>query len=209
MLDYQRLIYPQMSARPWMNQSHLVMKFELASIRNRVSSNISKPFLNEERVLRVFGGSHSFFTGIPLGNGTCCSWVVGFFRQSYFNPSNNPKGLGKLSIFQGIREWLSFLFTCENQLMLGLLKEKHFQASSECIWLSVYGKVVKVMTWFWWWRWWWRWRWRPRWWSWGSHSCANRLSGPGHLWLSSLGRFHPGAGFSWHQLEAWTRSPGE
>ena len=78
MLDYQRLIYPQMSARPWMNQSHLVMKFELASIRNRVSSNISKPFLNEERVLRVFGGSHSFFTGIPLGNGTCCSWVVGF-----------------------------------------------------------------------------------------------------------------------------------
>lgn len=30
--------------------------------------------------------------------------------------------------FDSIREWLSFLFTCENQLMLGLLKEKHFQA---------------------------------------------------------------------------------
>ena len=31
-------------------------------------------------------------------------------------------------IIWGIREWLSFLFTCENQLMLALLKEKHFQA---------------------------------------------------------------------------------
>lgn len=27
-------------------------------------------------------------------------------------------------------EWLSFLFTCENQLMLALLQEKHFQASN-------------------------------------------------------------------------------
>lgn len=32
----------------------------------------------------------------------------------------------------GIREWLSFLFTCENQLMLALLKEKHFQALGRC-----------------------------------------------------------------------------
>ena len=61
MLDYQRLIYPQMSARPWMNQSHLVMKFELASIRNRVSSNISKPFLNEERVESEFSLAACFF----------------------------------------------------------------------------------------------------------------------------------------------------
>ena len=30
--------------------------------------------------------------------------------------------------YESIREWLSFLFTCENQLMLALLKEKHFQA---------------------------------------------------------------------------------
>ena len=33
-----------------------------------------------------------------------------------------------LKEFDSIREWLSFLFTCENQLMLALLKEKHFQA---------------------------------------------------------------------------------
>lgn len=38
-------------------------------------------------------------------------------------------GLGELlKEYDSIREWLLFLFACENQLMLALLKEKHFQA---------------------------------------------------------------------------------
>lgn len=45
----------------------------------------------------------------------------------------------------GIREWLAFLFTCENQLMLGLLKENHFQAARLAVGLVLLGQGLYFM----------------------------------------------------------------
>ena len=122
----------------------------------------------------------------------------------------------------GIREWLSFLFTCENQLMLALLKEKHFQALGRCTlqWLGQFMRTRCNLE---------------------SQSlplsCTTLTQAfiipsiplmevtflldvfmvcpytsahpPGHLRLCTLGEFHPGKGLWCYEFETRTRSLGK